>query len=98
MILNRPTNLWLGALQAIFNVFVLVLAQNNVSVPEGIVIAVNIMLAAIISLIAAQPPVVNPSSSVVVKTNNGHTDKRITFDESGDATTTPITGTAHPKE
>lgn len=93
MIFNRPSNLWLAASVAIFNILALYLVFTSAQI-----VAVNIALAAVIALIAGQPPIVNTGDSVVVKTNNGHTDKRITFSESGDATTTPIAGTDHPKE
>lgn len=99
MILGRPTNLWLGALTAIFNVFVLFLAQPEIDIhlsPE-LVLAVNVMLGALVVLVAGLPPVVGTSDTVVVKTNNGHTDKRISFNAAGEASTQAIEGTEHPK-
>lgn len=98
MIFKRPTNLWLAAATAIFNVVVLVLGANGVDITPELVSAVNIALAAVILLVAFQPPIVTPNTEVVVKTNNGHTDKLISFNEAGFATTTPIPGTEHPKD
>ncbi len=97
MIWNRPTNLWLGALTATFNVIVIILASNNIEVPDGVVGAVNVAFLAVITLVAGQPPVVSPTDTVTVKTNNGHTDKRVTFNEAGFAITHPIPGTEHNK-
>jgi hypothetical protein len=90
VIFNRPTNLWLAAATALFNVVVLVLGANGVVVTAELVSAVNIALASVILLIAFQPPQVSTSDSVVVKTSNGHPDKRITFNEAGFAVTTSI--------
>jgi hypothetical protein len=93
LIYNRPSNLWLAAAVAVFNVL-----AYAIHLDAEIVILVNVALAAVIGLVAGQPPVVTTNDSVTVKTNNGHTDKRITFDESGEAITTAIPGTSHLQE
>jgi hypothetical protein len=96
MIWNRPSNLWLGALTALFNVLVLLLATQDIAVPPELVGAVNLAAAAVITLIAGQPPTVTTSDTVTVKTTNGSPDKRISFDDRGFATTTDITNTQPP--
>lgn len=82
MIFGRPTNLILGAFTAVFNVFVLVATNGD---PEGIgkaltpelVAAVNIAAAAVITLIAGQPPTVNTGDKVNVITPAGEPNQTI---------------------
>lgn len=73
MIAGRPSNLILGALTAILNVAVLVLAALNppIVVPAAVVSGVNLALAAIIAVIANQPPTVSPGDKVTVQTEAG---------------------------
>ena len=71
MILGRPQNLILGAVTALFNVVILVLGSQGVAVPPEIVAAVNIAAAAVITLIAYQPPTLNPGDSFTVQTASG---------------------------
>lgn len=68
MILGRPTNLILGAFTAVFNVVVLVLAalEPPIVIQAVIVGGVNLALAAVIGLIANQPPTVNSGDLVNV--------------------------------
>jgi hypothetical protein len=71
MILGRPQNLILGAVTALFNVVILVLGSQGVAVPPEIVAAVNIAAAAVITLIAYQPPTLNPGDKLNVTTPAG---------------------------
>ena len=56
MIFGRPTNLILGAFTALFNVVVLALGSSGHPIDASIVAAVNIAAAAVIGLVAYQPP------------------------------------------
>lgn len=80
MILGRPTNLWLGAFTGVFNVVVLVLAalQPPVVIPAVVVGAVNLGVAAVIALIANQPPTIAPGDQVVVQTPAGEANRTVT--------------------
>ena len=73
MILGRPTNLVLGAITAVFNVVVLVLAAlvPPIVIPAPIVGAVNLAAAAVIGLIANQPPTLSPGDTFHVTTPDG---------------------------
>ena len=71
MIAGRPQNLILGAITALFNVVILVLGSQGVAVPPEIVAAVNIAAAAVITLIAYQPPTLNPGDKLNVTTPQG---------------------------
>lgn len=79
MIFGRPTNLILGAFTGIFNVVVLIAQTQGSTVftPE-LVAAVNIAAAAVITLIAGQPPTVNQGDSVKVVTPAGQDNKTVT--------------------
>jgi len=66
VIFGRPTNLVLGAVTATLNVAFLVSAALNYPVSPEIVGAVNIAAAAIITLVAGQPPTVNEGDKVNV--------------------------------
>lgn len=68
MILGRPTNLVLGAITALFNVLVLVLAAlvPPITIPAPVVGAANLAIAALIAVIANQPPTVAAGSTVNV--------------------------------
>lgn len=78
MILGRPTNLILGAFTAVFNVIVLALGSQGTAISPELVAGVNIAAAAIITLIAGQPPTVNQGDSVKVVTPAGEPNKTIT--------------------
>ena len=71
MIFNRPANLILGAFTAVFNVVVLVLSSQGNPIDPAVVAAVNIAAAAIITLIAYQPPTLNPGDTFNVTTPAG---------------------------
>jgi hypothetical protein len=76
VILGRPTNLILGAFTAVFNVAVLVLqSQGNTTLTPELVAAVNIAAAAVITLIAGQPPTVAEGTKVNVVTPEGQPNK-----------------------
>ena len=71
MVFGRPQNLILGAVTALFNVVILVLKASGTEVPPEIVAAVNVALAAVITLIAYQPPTLNPGDTLNVTTPAG---------------------------
>jgi multidrug transporter EmrE-like cation transporter len=71
MIFNRPQNLVLGAVAAIFNVVALILAANHTPIDPATYAGINIALAAIITLIAYQPPTLNPGDTFHVTTAAG---------------------------
>jgi len=71
LIFNRPPNLILGAFTAVFNVVVLVLASQGHPIDPTVVAAVNLAAAAIITLIAYQPPTLNPGDTFNVTTPAG---------------------------
>lgn len=90
MIWNRPANLWLAAATAIFNVVVLILHGYNIDLPPELILGVNGALAAIIALVAAQPPTVTTNDSVNVKTGNGTPNKIVTFAADGTPSTSNV--------
>jgi hypothetical protein len=71
MILGRPQNLVLGAVAGIFNVVALILAANHTPIDPSVYAGINIALAAIITLIAYQPPTLNPGQQFNVTTAQG---------------------------
>lgn len=71
MIFGRPANLWLGAGTALLNLAFLVAGQMGSPVNEVIVAAANIALAAIIALIAGQPPTLAPGDTYNIQTLKG---------------------------
>ena len=71
MIFNRPPNLILGAFTAVFNVVVLVLNSQGTPIDPAVVAAINIAAAAVITLIAYQPPTLNPGQTFNVTTPAG---------------------------
>jgi hypothetical protein len=71
VILGRPTNLILGAFTAIFNVVVLALNGQGHPIDASIVAGINIAAAALIGLIAYQPPTLNPGQTFNVTTPAG---------------------------
>lgn len=77
MIFGRPTNLILGAFTALFNVVVLGLAAAGTVLDGQFVAAVNIAAAAVIALIAGQPPTVTPGSEVHVQTPGNGPNKSV---------------------
>lgn len=71
MIFGRPPNLVLGAFTAVFNVVVLALGASGIDVPPPITAAVNLAAGAVITLIAYQPPTLNPGDTFSVTTPAG---------------------------
>lgn len=71
MIFNRPPNLILGAFTAVFNVVVLVLASSGIVIEPGVTAAVNLAAGAVITVIAYQPPTLNPGDTFTVQTPAG---------------------------
>lgn len=75
MILGRPTNLWLGlvgAVTAFLQVAIVNLVPDvNATAVATVLGAFGLLLAALVSLIANQPPVVNPGDTVHVITAAG---------------------------
>ncbi len=80
MILNRPTNLVLGAFTAVFNLVVLSLGAlpEPIVIPAVIVGAANLAVGAVITLIANQPPTVNKGDQVVIQTPAGEPNRTVT--------------------
>jgi hypothetical protein len=71
MILGRPQNLVLGAVAGIFNVIALILAVQHIPIDPSVYAGINIALAAVITLIAYQPPTLNPGQQFNVTTPQG---------------------------
>ena len=71
MILGRPQNLILGAVTAIFNVIALILASQHNAIDPTVYAWINIALGAVITLIAYQPPTLNPGQTFNVTTPAG---------------------------
>lgn len=73
MILGRPANIVLGAFTAIFNLVVLILAAlvPPIVIPAVVVAGVGIAAGAIITLIANQPPTLNPGDTFTTQTAPG---------------------------
>ena len=71
MVFGRPQNLILGAVTALFNVVILALKASGTEVSPEVVAAVNVALAAVITLIAYQPPTLNPGDTLNVTTPAG---------------------------
>jgi hypothetical protein len=78
MIFGRPTNLILGAFTAVFNVVVLVLETQGTPIAPSLVAGINIAAAAIIGLIANQPPTITQGDKVQVVTPAGEPNKTVT--------------------
>jgi hypothetical protein len=79
MILGRPTNLWLGAFTAVFNVIVATVNVLGYPLDTGVVATANIAAAAVIVLVANQPPTVNPGDTVHVTTPEGQSNREVTL-------------------
>lgn len=71
MIFGRPTNLWLAAGTALLNLAFLVAAQLGYGVDDVLIAAANLALAALIALIAGQPPTLAPGDAYTVVTQPG---------------------------
>jgi hypothetical protein len=78
MILGRPTNLILGAFTAVFNVVVLILNSQGTPVDAAVVAGINIAFAAVIGLIANQPPTVKAGDTVTIQTPSGQANRDVT--------------------
>ena len=68
MLLGRPANLILGAITGILNVVFLSLGASGINIPPEIIAAVNLAAAAIIGVVAYQPPTLNPGDTYSVVT------------------------------
>lgn len=71
MIFGRPQNLILGAFTALFNVVVFALGTQGIQIDPQLVILVNIAAAALVTVIAYQPPTLNPGDTLNVTTPPG---------------------------
>jgi hypothetical protein len=71
MILGRPANLILGALTALLNVIALTVAAAGVHVTPEYIAALNVAMAALVAVVAGQPPTVNPGDTVHVTNGEG---------------------------
>jgi hypothetical protein len=74
VLFGRPVNLIVGAFAAVFNVGVLVGGNFGYVLDASLVAAINVAFAAVVALIANQPPVVNPGDTVTVKPPAGQPD------------------------
>ena len=83
MIFGRPQNLVLAAVTGVFNVIVLVLAAlvPPIVIPAVVVGAVNLALAAIIAVVAYQPPTLLPGDTFTVQTPKGQPNYETTVAE-----------------
>lgn len=73
MILGRPTNLIVGAFQALVGAVVIVLANlvPPIDIPGAVVGAIVLAFGALIALVANQPPTLNPGDTFHVTTPTG---------------------------
>jgi hypothetical protein len=71
MLFGRPVNLIVGAFAAVFNVAVLVGGNFGYVLDASLVAAINVAFAAVVALIANQPPTVEPGDTVIVQTPKG---------------------------
>lgn len=71
MIAGRPVNLILGAFTATFNAVVLALASQGITLDGALVAAINAAAAALITLIAGQPPTLSPGDTFKIQTPSG---------------------------
>ena len=71
MIFGRPQNVILGAFTALFNVVVIALSAEGISLDPLFVAAINVAAASIIGVIAYQPPTLNPGDTFNVVTPPG---------------------------
>ena len=74
MILGRPTNLWLGFLTTVTSLVALlavVVAKADGEVVATVVTSVTLVEGAAITLIAGQPPTLNPGDQYNVVTPTG---------------------------
>jgi hypothetical protein len=74
MILGRPTNLWLGFITsalAVVQILLVNVAKLDPVVTATLLGAIGLLLGSLISLIANQPPTVNPGDTVHVTTPAG---------------------------
>lgn len=71
MILGRPTNLWLAAGSGILNLGFLIGSTLGYAAPETLVAGANLALAAVIALVAGQPPALSPGDAYTIVTPKG---------------------------
>lgn len=90
MIAGRPVNLVLGAVTAVFNLIVLVLAAlvPPIIIPAIVVGAANLAIAAIITLVANQPPTLSTGDTFKISTPAGQPNYEATV-KAPPAPTTP---------
>ena len=80
MILNRPTNLWLGAFTAIWSVIVLVLKSQGIEISLELATGVTAAAGALVLLVANQTPTVAAGSDIKVQTPTGQPNATATVD------------------
>jgi hypothetical protein len=78
MILGRPTGLWLGLATAATGFITLVAGQIGYPIPAEIVAAFTLLLGAVITIVAGQPPTVASGSTVNVVTPEGQPNTTVT--------------------
>ena len=71
MIWGRPTNLWLGVVAqtlAVLQIVLVNIAHTDPVLTATLLGAIGLLVGSLISLVANQPPVVQPGDTVTVKT------------------------------
>lgn len=71
MIFGRPANLWLAAATGVLNLAFLIAGQVGYPINDAVIAGANLALAALIALIAGQPPTLNPGDAYTVVTTPG---------------------------
>lgn len=71
MILGRPTTLWLAAITALVNVVAGIATSNGITITVEQLAAINLAAAAIVGLVATQPPTLKPGDAYTVVTPSG---------------------------
>ena len=87
MILGRPTNLWLAAGSGLLNLGFLVASTLGYAAPETLVAGANLALAAVIALVAGQPPTLTAGDTYTIQTPKGQPNYSATVEEPPMATT-----------
>ena len=71
MILGRPTTVWLAAITAVINVLAGIASSNGITITIEQLAGINLAAAAIVGLVATQPPVLKPGDAYTVQTPSG---------------------------
>lgn len=71
MILGRPTTLWLAAITALINVAAGIATSNGITITVEQLAGINLAAAALVGLIATQPPTLKVGDAYTVQTPAG---------------------------